>query len=450
MGLRGPPHGARGPGEPLAGPRVVGGQGLRAQKTRDVAGGVGQGDGVGGVDAAQRVGVGVQGAGVELGAGEGATRGRPAPGPPPGVDGPLRRAGGVLPPRPQPGQGQVPGDLAAAVPPGAPPAPGAQGHRVAGDDVGAPLGEARPGAHARLAQPPHEVGLVARGHGRRPHPVLELLAVGARPPPPGGPPQVGGRVRPRPARVLAGLDDLQPVGVLDPVAGPPRLGLVLVPVPLGAVLAHDVDHDVDVVPAVLGRPVVHGHPPARGLPVGAGEAHPVGEVARDPLPLLVALRRLPRAQGQRAVPHVIGDRPLDHLALTGPGVEHASLAHGAGAGLGHELVDEPGDLESLRRAQRLPGAPPAHDHVRAGHQVRTGVLVGPPRAHEVLHQPGGVAPLVDRGDHRRTPARMSLMSSCSRLIRATTSAKSAGTSPTALAWWAIWFRFVVAPSSLRR
>ena len=221
--------------------------------------------------------------------------------------------------------------------------------------------------------------------------------------------------------MLTGLDDLQPKLVLELVAGPHRSGLVSPYVPLGSVLADHVNHDVDVVAAILSRSVVDGDPPALGLAVGAGKAHLVGEVTRDLLPPLVSLRRLPGAQGQGAVPYVVGDRSLDDLTyttLTGllvdlVHVEHAPLPSGAGAGLVHELVDVPGDLESLGSTEPVPCSPPAHDHVRACHQVRTGVLVGPSPADEVLHEPGGVSSLADSSDHRRAPSKISLMSSCS-------------------------------------
>ena len=179
---------------------------------------------------------------------------------------------------------------------------------------------------------------------------------------------------------------------------------------------------MDVVAAVLGGPVVDGDPPARGLAVGPGEAHLVGEVACDLLPPLVALGSLLGAQGQGAVPHVVSDWPLDDLTytrLTGllvdlVHVDHAPAARGAGAGLVHELVDVLGDLESLGGTEPVPHAPAAHDDVRAGHQVRAGVLVGPPPADKVLKQSGRVAAVADCVDHdRRTPTRIALMSSCS-------------------------------------
>ena len=80
---------------------------------------------------------------------------------------------------------------------------------------------------------------------------------------------------------------------------------VVVNAGLRAVLAHEVDHDVNVVVAVLADTMTDGSPARRGLrSLGVVEVHQRDEVARDRVPLIVRQHALFGAQGQRTVPHV--------------------------------------------------------------------------------------------------------------------------------------------------
>ena len=76
--------------------------------------------------------------------------------------------------------------------------------------------------------------------------------------------------------------------MLECVAGALGAFLVIPGVPLGAVFAHDVCCDVDVVAAVFCAAVVNGNPAARCFAIGAGKAHLIHEVCGDASPDLIA------------------------------------------------------------------------------------------------------------------------------------------------------------------
>lgn len=184
--------------------------------------------------------------------------------------------------------------------------------------------------------------------------------------------------------------------------------LVVVHRRLGAVLAHEVHHDVHVVVAGRRQPVPDRDPPAPNAVVTGGpEAHALDEVGRDPVPLLVRQRALLDAQRQRAVPHVrVPVTDLDLALLLAPLLDRDGHARAEHAPRQVEFV---GDVERVVGAQLTP-ADRVHDDVVPGDDVRVRVLVVPPLPCEVDHHAGDLVAARDVRHHAPTSKRRSAAS----------------------------------------
>jgi len=159
---------------------------------------------------------------------------------------------------------------------------------------------------------------------------------------------------------------------------------VVVDARLRAVLTHEVDHDVNVVVAVLAHAVTDRRPTGRGLrPLGVVEVHQRHEVARDRVPLIVRQHALFGAQRQRAVPDVAA-RDLRTKSLLGA----VQVARDRQSGI----------------ASKLGVCVPCHDRVIARDDVRLRVLVVASCASKVRQQSRHAIAAHDVRHHARTPS----------------------------------------------